>query len=219
MEKNKKHILVVDDDEKIKELSEYANRKEEISIDLLEEKISFVNISNQWKSESCLLMPIVEKILSKGNYVGGEEIYKFEKKMKNIFLMSIYKDNFKNVYILLLEDLVKDKNQEMSRIFNFLGIDPLLDGNYSKVFNSSGVPRFKFLHNFLVNDNATKKILRKLIPNGILRKLSLVIRNLNPGDKLVINKNEKLVLKDIYREDINKLENLIKRDLNHWLKV
>ena len=130
-----------------------------------------------------------------------------------------FKNNFENVYILLLEDLVKDKNQEMNRIFNFLGIDPLPNGNYSEVFNSSGVPRFKFLRDFLVNNGVIKKVLRKLIPNGILRKLSLVIRNLNQGDKLVINENEKLVLKDIYKEDINKLENLIKRDLNHWLKV
>ena len=130
-----------------------------------------------------------------------------------------FKNNFENVYILLLEDLVKDKNQEMNRIFNFLGIDPLPNGNYSEVFNSSGVPRFKFIRDFLVNNGVIKKVLRKLIPNGILRKLGLVIRNLNQGDKLVINENEKLVLKDIYKEDINKLENLIKRDLNHWLKV
>ena len=46
--------------------------------------IPFVNISNQWKSESRLLMPIVEKILSKGKYVGGEEVYKFEKKIAKI---------------------------------------------------------------------------------------------------------------------------------------
>jgi hypothetical protein len=130
-----------------------------------------------------------------------------------------YKNNFKNVHVLLLEDFVKDKNQEMNKIFNFLGIEPLLKGDYSEVFNSSGVPRFKFLRDFLINNGVIKKILRKLIPIEILRKLSLKIRNLNQGDKLEIDKNEKLLLKNIYEQDINKLENLIKRDLNHWLKV
>ena len=51
----------------------------------MSKKIPFVNISNQWKSESRLLMPIVEKILSKGKYVGGEEVYKFEKSVSKKF--------------------------------------------------------------------------------------------------------------------------------------
>lgn len=50
----------------------------------MSKRISFVNISNQWKSERHLLMPIIERILSKGKYVGGEEVYEFEKKIAKI---------------------------------------------------------------------------------------------------------------------------------------
>lgn len=129
-----------------------------------------------------------------------------------------YKNNFKNVHVLLFEDFVNDKNQEMNKIFNFLDIEPLPKADYSEVFNSSGIPRFKIVRDFLVNNGIVKRILRKLVPIEILRKLSLRVRNLNQGDKLEMDKYEKLHLKNIYEEDINKLENLIKRDLNHWLK-
>ena len=44
-------------------------------------KIPYINIAGQWQKEKKLLLPIVEKILSKGIYVGGDEIHKFEKKI------------------------------------------------------------------------------------------------------------------------------------------
>jgi len=47
-------------------------------------KIPYVNIADQWKKEKRLLMPVIEKILSKGIYVGGEEVAKFEKKIAKI---------------------------------------------------------------------------------------------------------------------------------------
>ena len=52
-------------------------------------RIPYVNIADQWKKEKRLLMPLIEKILSKGLYVGGDKVSKFEKKIgkfpKNIF--------------------------------------------------------------------------------------------------------------------------------------
>jgi len=45
----------------------------------MNEKIFYVNLSEQWNSEKEELLPIIEKILSSGNYIGGEEVAKFEK--------------------------------------------------------------------------------------------------------------------------------------------
>ena len=50
----------------------------------MSKKIPYVNISEQWKREKKLLMPIIEKVLSKGIYVGGDEVLKFEKKISEI---------------------------------------------------------------------------------------------------------------------------------------
>ena len=42
------------------------------------EEIPYINLSAQWEEEKKDLLPIIEKILSSGQYVGGKEIEKFE---------------------------------------------------------------------------------------------------------------------------------------------
>ena len=47
--------------------------------------IPYVNLKLQWKKEKKKIFPIINKILSKGSYVIGEEVDKFEKKLqKNV---------------------------------------------------------------------------------------------------------------------------------------
>jgi dTDP-4-amino-4,6-dideoxygalactose transaminase len=41
-------------------------------------KIPYVNIKNQWKEERDELLPIIDRVLSSGQYVGGEEVEIFE---------------------------------------------------------------------------------------------------------------------------------------------
>ena len=76
-------LPIILDDEKIKELSEYAKRKEEISIDLNEEKIVFGNNETKFKVDSfkkkCLLEGIEEKEISLKKL---DKIENFEKDLK-----------------------------------------------------------------------------------------------------------------------------------------
>ena len=71
-------------DEKIKELSEYANRKEEISIDLSEEKIIYGNSEVNFKIDSfkkkCLLEGLDDIALSLKK---SDKIQSFEKNLKD----------------------------------------------------------------------------------------------------------------------------------------
>ena len=77
-------LPIILDEEKIKELSEYANRKEEISIDLNKEKIVYGNSEVQFKIDSfkkkCLLEGLddISLSLKKSN-----KIENFEKNLKN----------------------------------------------------------------------------------------------------------------------------------------
>ena len=72
------------DDEKIKELSEYANRKEEISVDLIEEKIVYGNNEIKFKIDSfkkkCLLEGLDDIALSLKK---SDKIKNFEQKLKS----------------------------------------------------------------------------------------------------------------------------------------
>ena len=42
-------------------------------------KISYVDLKAQWKKEKKILLPLIDKILSRAEHVGGSEIEKFEK--------------------------------------------------------------------------------------------------------------------------------------------
>jgi len=77
-------LPIILDDEKIKELSEYAKRKEEISIDLNEEKITFGNSETKFKLDSfkkkCLLEGLDDIALSLKKL---DKIENFEKDLKD----------------------------------------------------------------------------------------------------------------------------------------
>ena len=71
-------------DEKIKELSEYSTRKEEISVDLKQEKIVYGNSEIKFKvdpfKKKCLLEGLDDIALSLGK---SDKIENFEKDLKN----------------------------------------------------------------------------------------------------------------------------------------
>ena len=77
-------LPIVLDDEKIKELSEYANRKEEIFIDLKEEKIIYGNSEIKFKVDTfkkkCLLEGLDDIALSLKKL---DKIENFEKDLRN----------------------------------------------------------------------------------------------------------------------------------------
>jgi len=77
-------LPIILDDDKIKELSEYAKRKEEISIDLNEEKIIYGNSETKFKVDSfkkkCLLEGLDDIALSLKKL---DKIENFEKDLKD----------------------------------------------------------------------------------------------------------------------------------------
>ena len=77
-------LPIILEDEKIKELSEYANRKEEISVDLKEEKIIYGNNEVKFKIDTfkkkCLLEGLDDIALSLKK---SDKIEKFESDLKN----------------------------------------------------------------------------------------------------------------------------------------
>ena len=77
-------LPIILEEEKIKELSEYSNRKEEILVDLNEEKITFGNNEIEFKIDTfkkkCLLEGLDDIALSLKK---SDRIKKFEEELKN----------------------------------------------------------------------------------------------------------------------------------------
>lgn len=130
-----------------------------------------------------------------------------------------YLDNFKNVKIYLSEDLRHDPEGVVNSLEEFLGIEKIqLD--FSDALNVSGEAKIESLNKFLKRENAFKKFIGRLFPKSLRRKMRLKVQS--TVYKFNLEKKElppetREQLKNIFRDDVLKLQTLIKRDLSSWL--
>ncbi|WP_207890493.1 sulfotransferase, partial [Rubrobacter taiwanensis] len=123
------------------------------------------------------------------------------------------------IRVYLYEDLRRDPVGTLQDIYRFLGADPAFAPDVSGRYNVSGVPKNRFINDFLRRDNPLKTAVRPLVParlRGRLRR-SLRRRNLTAAPPMPPGVRRDLVAG--YREDILRLEELIGRDLSGWLEV
>lgn len=122
-------------------------------------------------------------------------------------------ENFPQTRIYLYDDLEKNPVAMMADLYSFLGVDAAFQPDLSKRFNVSGMGwEFRGL-------SLLKDILRPTLTSPLGAKLFLKFNNLR-GKKIKpipLDQEAKELLVGIYREDILRLQNLIKRDLSSWL--
>ena len=132
-----------------------------------------------------------------------------------------YLDNFGQVKIYLFDDLKKDTLGLVKDIYEFLEVDISFTPDVSVKYNVSGIPKNKFIHKFLREQNILKSmvkpVVKTLIPYKERRKVieKIKMKNLQ---KPQMKPETREYLKNLYREDILKLQDLIKRDLSSWLE-
>lgn len=131
-----------------------------------------------------------------------------------------YWENFNCVKIYLYDDLKRDSISLVQDIYKFLGVDPNFVPDVTKKYNISGAQKNKWLHALLSKQNplksAFKPVLKVLMPEEKRRELieHIKIKNLQ---KPCMKPETREYLKNFYREDIMKLQDLIQRDLSGWL--
>jgi len=132
-----------------------------------------------------------------------------------------YLDTFDQVKVYLYDDLQKDSLSLVRDMYEFLGVDTSFVSDVSIRYNVSGIPKNKFIHKFLKEPNVLKStikpLIKKVIPQEKRRKIieKIKMRNLQ---KPQMKPETREYLKNLYREDILKLQGLIKRNLSSWLK-
>jgi hypothetical protein len=117
----------------------------------------------------------------------------------------------------LYEDFQKDNLAILQDIFQFLEVDDTFIPDTALKYNISGIPKNKWIQSILFCPNLLKSIFKPLLPRTLRKRL------LFSGQKLNMTKPEcppeiRQKLIEVYREDIWKLQQLINRDLSHWLK-
>ncbi|MDJ1178844.1 sulfotransferase [Roseofilum sp. BLCC_M91] len=130
-----------------------------------------------------------------------------------------YFDRFdrQQIKVYLYEDLQSDAKTMLKEIFQFLEVDDTFTPNLKLRYNKSEVPKNKLFHNFISNKNVVKRIIRPLIPAKIRQPMAAKAYRKNLGRLKPLSPELRQELIPIFREDILKLQDLIGRDLSHWL--
>jgi len=120
------------------------------------------------------------------------------------------------IKIILSEDLDRNPNGVISELLEFLNVDATQLPDVSVKYNQGGVPRGQLLNRILTRPSRFKRALRPLLPRSV-HNFYLRVKHGNLERPEILEKTRQ-ALKETYRNDIEKLQNLIGRDLNAWLK-
>lgn len=131
-----------------------------------------------------------------------------------------YLENFGDVKICLFDDLKKTPVSLVQDIFRFLSVDSSFVPDVTMRFKTSGIPRSKKINRFFEEPTRLRSIVR-----AVGRFILTEDRWIKWRDRLKaksyakaeIKAETRKYLENIYREDILKLQDLIRRDLSPWL--
>lgn len=119
------------------------------------------------------------------------------------------------VKVCLFEDLDADSGAVCREIFEFLGVSdyPI---NTSKRFNPGGPTRSRLLAHVLAPQFPVRPAVRALFP-GFSRRLKYRLLKLNVKHPPSMAPRTHAHLVDVFSEDVQRLAELVDRDLSHWL--
>ena len=122
------------------------------------------------------------------------------------------------VRVYLYEDLKNDPLGVVRSICRFLEVDPSFRPDLSLRMNVSGMPRHRRIHQFLRAPHPLKDMLKPLVPAERRRRWTNTLRrwNLNRAPSLPIEDRTQLI--EWFREDVERLQDMLGRDLSHWLQ-
>lgn len=133
-----------------------------------------------------------------------------------------YMDAFDDVLVVLTEELRTEPANVIKKVFDFLNIENV-EIDFTQEYNPSGIPRFKWVHYFLNQNNPLKNLIARILSPFIsrkrLQKLARIGRSKNIKGKLVLDDIRiKKELYEYYKPQILKLQNLIRKDLSIWME-
>lgn len=119
------------------------------------------------------------------------------------------------VLIFLNDELKSNANNVGRKLFDFIGVDINAPINYSNKQNEAKMPKWTGLIKFITQTGLKRKLFRAL-PNSIQAKIKPFF--FKEGSIPKMSEEDKKWLISIFKEDIEKTQALINRDLSHWLK-
>jgi hypothetical protein len=137
--------------------------------------------------------------------------------------VSTYLNEFKNVKIILTEDLWLNTNNVFAEICTFLELSIPNDIELGLKINTSGKTKNKLIYNILHNKKSPTRILARnilkiFVSEARRETTKIALRNKNLNRPFIENDLYNKLL-PIFKEDINKLETVLNLNLSSWLKM
>lgn len=138
--------------------------------------------------------------------------------------LSHYFDIFdrSQIKVYLYEDWSNQPQIMLHDIYNFLEIDCNFEADVN-VYGKSGNLKSRTLHDFFRHPPSVfRKVAKTIIPeslNRVRRRLQQKMLNSILTDNPPMDPDVELQLRDLYKDDIIKLQDLIQRDLSQWLRI
>lgn len=131
-----------------------------------------------------------------------------------------WRENFPSMKVWIYEEFYTDPNRYMLELAGFLGVKPDNSMFTLKRTNSSGIARNRaaqFFVDRLQKPEGWKRPLKRFLPQKFRQKLK---RDFTQRliKQQVLSSEKRRQLLEYYRSDIKKLENILDRDLDLWLK-
>lgn len=139
--------------------------------------------------------------------------------------VKLYLDNFSKVKICLFDDLKSKGAEVVKDLFAFLDVDGSFVPDTERKYNVSGVPKNKLLQKFLhkpyLSDGLAPLVrpIYRMLPESVRHDtIPKLISNLKARnvEKFEMRPETRQRLKEIYRQDILELQELLNRDLSRW---
>jgi hypothetical protein len=126
-----------------------------------------------------------------------------------------------NIKVVLFDDFIKNTYNVLDEILDFLDVKTKFDRNVvlEKVGQGGKVKKgYKTLYRFFTKKNVLKDIIKPFIPFSLRKKIkSNILENKKIYQKYKIPDTlRKELYIQYFKEDIEKLEKLIDKDLSHW---
>lgn len=129
-----------------------------------------------------------------------------------------YFDKFdhQKLKIYLFDDLIANPLDVIQDLFSFLEVDNSFAPEMTHK-NVSNNPKVKVLQNILSERNTLRTFAKQVVPEQLRVSVAEKVRNWNSKEFNSIPADVKKQLTEDYRDDVLNLQDLIGRDLSHWL--
>jgi len=131
-----------------------------------------------------------------------------------------YLNEFKdNLHIIIYDDYKFDFKSEMKKVFEFLEVGNIEIDSDKRHMVGGWQWEDEWLKKLMMNKNLLKSTVKMLIPfKGLRKSIRKKIQKNNTVEVQQMIEKERIMMKEFYRTDVQKLSGLLNRKLNFWVE-